>query len=596
MQLSSTHEIKRTLQKPRSHLYLRIGEALLARFSPAERLALYVLSIVLGLSALALLAGINSAISVDAPTRGGTITEGETTPARFINPVLALSQADQDLTQLVYSGLMRARPDGTFIPDLAETYTISDDGTVYTFTLKRGLSFHDGAALTAADILYTVSLAQNPDTKSPRRADWDGVQVATPDPRTIVFTLPHAYAPFIENATLGILPKHLWEKTPSDSIAFNTLNTHPIGSGPYQVSGLDTDTSGAPTRYDLAPFRAFALGTPHLERISFVFYANDDELVRAYNAGSIDAIAGATPTDLDALSHKGASLVRKPLPRVFGVFFNQSKNPALTDASVRRALDTAVDKQSIVDATLGGYGVTLSSPVPPGVLNSTPPASPAPFTTRAATSTTDTSANADAARAVLEKGGWKYASSSGWTLDKQTLSIKLATADEPELVAAANAVVAAWRAAGIDASVAVYPLSDFNNTVLRPRAYDAILFGEVVGRDADLFAFWHSSQRNDPGLNLALYANTATDKILATARSTNDLRTRISLYAKFASLVEKDRPAIFLYSPEFLYILPASVRGVQIGALTTPSERFLNVYQWYTSTEHVWSFFANEIN
>jgi len=137
-------------------------EHLLLGFSPAERLLLYGFSIALALSVLALLVGLNAAISLEVPARGGAYVEGETGPARFINPILAVSEPDQDLSQLIYSGLMRAEPDGRYIPDLAENYQISADGTAYTFHIRRNAAFQDGTPVTAADVLYTVSLAQNP--------------------------------------------------------------------------------------------------------------------------------------------------------------------------------------------------------------------------------------------------------------------------------------------------------------------------------------------------------------------------------------------------------------------------------------------------
>jgi peptide/nickel transport system substrate-binding protein len=140
--------------------------------------------------------------------------------------------------------------------------------------------------------------------------------------------------------------------------------------------------------------------------------------------------------------------------------------------------------------------------------------------------------------------------------------------------------------------VQIYPLSELNTSVIRPRDYDALLFGEVVGRSLDLFAFWHSSQRNDPGLNLAMYASSKVDTYLSEARATVDETKRNSLYAQFASALQKDSPAVFLYAPEFLYVVPKSLQGVELGALTTPSDRFLNVYQWYSETESVWSVFV----
>ena len=127
---------------------------------------------------------------------------------------------------------------------------------------------------------------------------------------------------------------------------------------------------------------------------------------------------------------------------------------------------------------------------------------------------------------------------------------------------------------------------------MRPRSYDAILFGQVVGRTADFFAFWHSSQRADPGLNLAIYANSHTDQLLSQARGESDMTKRTDLYKQFAQIVSKDDPAIFLYAPDFLYVVPDSLRGIERGALSSPSERFLGVNRWYEETARVWDAFA----
>lgn len=570
-------------------------EDILRAFSPAERLLLYALTILLAVSALVLVVEVSRAVSLIVPAQGGTLVEGEVAPVRFINPILTLSQADEDASQLIYSGLMRAMPDGSFSPDLAESYTVSSDGTTYTFILRPDATFQDGTPLTSADIAFTVALAQNPDFKSPLQADWDGVQVSTPDAHTVVFTLPHAYAPFIQDTTLGILPKHLWENVSAEEFPFSPLNTHPVGSGPYRVSSSQTDSTGSVTRYDFVPFSKFTLGVPYLKHITFVFYPSDDALIQAFNTHQIDAIAGVAPADLSSLKRNDAELLQVPLPRVFGIFFNQSHNAIFADSSVRAALNAAINKQEIVNSILDGYGTELDGPIPPGVLG----AAPQTVTTAlpiasVATSSTTVSANIDAAHAILVKGGWVYSQSTDtWTKGKQTLAFTISTADEPELVATANAAAAAWKALGAHVTVQVYPLSDFNNNVLRPRSYDAILFGEVVGRTGDLFAFWHSSQRNDPGLNLAMYANAKVDTLLSEARSESDTDQRDKLYGSFTQDIEKDQPAVFLYAPDFLYVVPKSLSGVELGALTTPSERFLNVYQWYTETQHVWDFLTN---
>lgn len=559
--------------------------ALLRTFSPAERLVLYVLSLVLGISSFFLLAQANTLVTTEVPTRGGMLVEGAVGTPRFVNPILAVSQPDQDLATLTYSGLLRATEGGDYIPDIAESYEISSDGTIYTFHLRPGLTFHDGEPLTAADVLFTVALAQNADIKSPRRADWDGVAASAPDDHTVVFTLPHAYAPFRENATLGILPKHLWENVEAEEFPFSSLNTHPIGSGPFRVHDVTLDETGAPTEYTLDAFKHFALGEPHLTKIVYRAFANVDDLFAAYENGDIESFVADSPKSLSRDIRENGDLRSLALARVFGVFFNQNHAPIFAKPEVRAALEAAVDKDAIVESVLGGYGETLDGPIPPGLLSG-----------EASSTASVPEDRAAAARDILTRNGWKFSTASStdgeWVKDKQSLSVSLATADTEELAATAESLATYWRAAGIPTTVQVYPLSEFNQTILRPRAYDAVLFGEVVGRSLDLFAFWHSSQRNDPGLNLALYTSATADKALAGARAESDLAKREEFLRSFLAVLSADRPAIFLYAPEVAYIVPARLKGLSTGTLASASDRFLSVYAWYRDTERVWNIFS----
>lgn len=565
-------------------------QSTLLSFSPFERLVLYVLTAALSISTLAIVISLSSSVSTRIPSHGGSLSEGAIGTPRFVNPLLAVSQTDLDLTTLVYSGLMRPSENG-MAPDLASTYEVNEDGTEYTFHLKDNAVFHDGKPVTAADVEFTVMQAQNPDIKSPRRSDWEGVQVRTEGEHTVIFTLPHAYAPFLENTQLGILPKHLWENIPADEFPFHVLNTEPVGSGPYSIGDITTNDAGTPLTYTLESFKEYALGMPYISRIVFHFFSNEEALLDAFVRKTIDSFAGISPEHIPLDERSDVRLVRAPSTRIFAVFFNQNRAAVLADAAVREALSKGVERNNIVNSVLSGYGRPAFGPIPPGLL------SPHLITSEKSTTT----APADLARSALEGGGWKWTEPTStstpdektlWKKKDATLSFALATADTPDLVATANAVADEWRAAGIDVSVQVYPLSEFNTTVLRPRSYDAVLFGEVVGRSLDLFAFWHSSQRNDPGLNLALYANSNADKSLASARTELNRVEREKMYATFVETVKEDNPAVFLYSPDFVYTVPATVQNLSLGALTSPSERFLNVHEWYTDTERVWDVFA----
>ena len=556
-------------------------------FSPLEQKIFLALCVIVVTSGIAFLFALNARFLVTIPTYGGSFTEGVIGAPRFINPTLAISDADRDLTALVYSGLMRPTPEGKLVPDLAQKYSVSDDGLTYTFILRENLTWHDGAPLSADDVVFTIEKVQDPVLKSPKRASWEGVTVSKEDDRTIVFSLKQAYSPFLENTTLGILPKHIWGGISSEEFGFSTYNTEPVGSGPYKVQGTKKDSSGVPSRYDLGSFKKFALGKPYISELRLHFYPNEAKLISAFERGEIDAINAIPPKKAgDFADKRNVTLHTYVLPRIFGVFFNQNQNPLFANQAVREALNDVVDRKQIVHDVLFGYGTPIVGPLPPGVLGwkETPPI--------------DEDSDATIARAIesLEKGGWKINTETGIRQRKTkkettSLDFSLVTSEAEELQHTATMLQETWEKLGARVTIKVFNTNDLNQNVIRPRKYDALLFGEIIGRESDPFAFWHSSQRNDPGLNIALYANIKADGLLEKGRKTSGVEERSGIYETFQKEIAKDAPAVFIYSPDFLYALPGNIRGVEPGIITIPSERFLDINNWYIETDTVWKIF-----
>jgi peptide/nickel transport system substrate-binding protein len=379
---------------------------------------------------------------------------------------------------------------------------------------------------------------------------------------------------------MGILPQHIWQNVTDEQFPFSDVNVKPVGSGPFSVSSVKRDSSGIPTTYTLSSFRKYALGQAYISKFILHFYQNEADALDAYKAHDIESISGLSATDLSTLKPSG-TVEETTLPEVFGVFFNQNQQTLFTDAAVRRALDEAIDRQQIVESVFSGHAAPLSGPIPPGIIDSLTQTSPA--------------GDLDAAAALLAKDGWTK-NSDGILQKKikkttQTLAFSISTANVPELRATAELMKETWEKLGASVDVKIFEPGDLNQNVIRPRKYDALLFGEIVGRELDLYAFWHSSQRNDPGLNIAMYVNSRADKALEDLRKTSDPEDRTALYQKFASTVSSDTPAVFAYAPDFIYVLPKSVKGVTLGVITTPSERFIDAYRWYIESDRVWSFF-----
>ena len=566
----------------------------LKSFSHREKQIFFSAMGVLVGTTIVLLVAVNRAYLIEIPAVGGTLTEGVLNTPAHINPLLATgeigSEADRDLSALIYSGLLREDGKNGFIPDLAESYTISPDGLVYTFILKKDLTWHDGAKITASDVVFTVKTAQDGRTKSAKRASWEGVGVEQDGDFTVRFTLKKPYAPFLENATMGILPEHIWKTIDYNRFDTNNYNRQPIGSGPYQIDSIETTTKDGdsiPVSYTLKAFNKFALGKPYIKTIKFIFYRNEDDLVQALKNGDVDAINSIDPSIAKVLSTQGYHVLHSPLPRVLAVFFNQSEAPIFADNAVRKALTLATDKKGIIDRVLAGYGTELDSPLPPMFSDE-------------GVATADTSTLEDrltSARKILTNAGWKFdETQKSWTKkvkkDTQVLQFEITTGDATELKAVAQELKTSWEELGAQVTVHVFATGDLKETIVRPRKFDALFFGQVLGHDGDPYPFWHSSQRLDPGLNIASYANMRVDKLLEGARAETDPAKREQLYANFRDEIMKDAPAVFLYAPEFVYISPNKVHDASLGEVTIPADRFINVYRWYINTDSVWKIFA----
>ncbi len=553
-------------------------------FSLTERVIFLTFGTIFALSAFFMLLKVNESFLVSVPVAGGELVEGTIGSPRFVNPLLAISDADKDITALVYSGLLKATPDGALVGDLAERFEISEDGKTYTFFLRPDATFHNGTRVTTDDVEFTILKAQDPTLKSPRRANWDGVLIEKVSEQEIRFTLKQPYAPFIENTTLGILPRSIWKNATTDEFSFSEYNILAIGSGPYRVKSVGRDSAGIPNEYVLKSFNDYMLGAPYISTLRIRFYGNENELAQALEQGDIESTSGLSANIIKEFESRGTEVEKAILPRVFGVFLNQNEASIFTNKEVREALDYSIDKEALVLDILSGYGTPINGPIPPKA-----------YTAQEGT-TTSAEDRIKGAQKILEDAGWQKNSETGIFEKKTksgtlTLQFSLATGDALELKRAAAMIQETWEALGADIEVEIYETGDLNQNVIRPRTYNALLFGEIVGRDLDLYPFWHSSQRNDPGLNIALYVNNSVDKLLEEARSTTDRKIQMEKYKEFESIIKEETPSIFLYSPSFLYVIPQKVEKLSLGQLTIPGERFLNVHEWYIETSKVWKIF-----
>ena len=167
------------------------------------------------------------------------------------------------------------------------------------------------------------------------------------------------------------------------------------------------------------------------------------------------------------------------------------------------------------------------------------------------------------------------------------LVINLTTVNQPDSVKLVNLIKSQWEQIGVKVNTKIIDRKKFSKETLPNRDYEALAYGGILGYDGDPFPFWHSTQREFPGVNLSNYVNRKVDALIEEARQTSDIKVREEKYAAFLKLVTKDRPAIFLYSPTYSYPVSNEIKGIQISRINRPSDRFWNINEWYTKTKRI---------
>ena len=514
----------------------------------------------------------------EVPAYEGEYTEGMVGQPRFINPILCqTSDIDSDLSALVYSGLLKLNHQGELVNDLAESYEISEDRLTYTFQIKKDITWHDWEKLSADDIVFTIKTIQNDDFYSPLRASWKGVKIEKVDDHTVRFILRNAYSPFLNNLTVGILPKHLWESFEASNFHQAECNLMPKGTGPYKVEQFVKDKEGKISSIELLANEDYYSKPPFIKKFTFKFFKDETEMVSAFNRKELKGINYLSPENKKMIIDlESANIYRLNIPRYFAVFFNQTKSKALSDKTVRTALAYAVDKNKLVENILYGEGNPVETPIPPGILGHNP-------------NTKIYDYALEHAKNILEADGWIDSDNDG-IREKDDIKIEftMVSTDCPELSKTSVLLQEMWKELGIDVKIKNIQGSELENDYIKPREYDALLFGEILNYDPDPFAFWHSSQKMEYGLNLALYDNTEVDGLLEEARQETDQTVREEKYRKFQEIIAEDIPAIFLYSPNYLYVHNRLVQGVELNNIVIPSNRFNGVEEWYVKTKRVW--------
>ena len=525
--------------------------------------------------------GVGSWIYVDktesVAVAGGVYREGTVGSPQIINPLLIqTNDANRDVTQLIYRSLMTYNEQGELVPDLAESVDVSQDGTQYSFTLKPSLQWSDGVPLSTEDVAFTIELVQNQEYKSPFINNWRGIEVDVQNDRTITLQLQSAYAPFLENATLPIVPKHIWQNVSAQEFTSSENDLTRVGSGMYVIDSLTRNERGAITSLTLTRNEQTQEDQqPYIETIMFKFYPSTKEMVQAYNERSIDGMSFVAFQEIANIDRDFTTIHRFQFPRYFAIFFNyNTANNAIKDAQVREALLQATNKEQIIQDALGGYGKIASSPIPP---------SSAYYQSPILTVLTFSSMQANR---ILDDSGWSEKNNQGIRLkDRETLSFTLTVPNTQDLVQVATLIQKQWKEVGVDVTLQKVSVAQLQQEVLPTRNYDMILYGETLGSIIDPYPFWHSSQKQHPGLNIAALNNGTVDTLLEQGRLEQNPEKRIEIYSALQQYFRENALALFLYEPLYLYVVNSKVKGIESFTIVDSAYRFLDIEKWYIKTK-----------
>ena len=551
-----------------------------------KRLRWQLLIVVLALVAIAVLLFsqkpvVETVSEVPEPVAGGAYTEALIGEFSRFNPVLDFyNSVDRDVDRLIFSSLIRFDATGLAQSDLAESWGISRDGTVYNVSLNPNARWHDGEPVTAADVVFTVDLLRSPELPIPDDLLrlWEDVEVEALDDYTLQFRLPEPFAPFLDYLTFGILPAHLLEGLTPDELIDAPFNLAPIGSGPYRFETMIVEGDQI-TGVSLAAFEDYYNGRSFIDEINFRYFADSAAALEAYRAEEIQGISQLTPEAFEGTSlDERLNLYTGRLPKLSIIFLNLDNPnvPFFQDANIRRALLMGLNRQRMINHVLDGQAAIADGPILPNTWAYYDGIQRVPY-------------DPEQAIKIIKEAGYTFPAEGGTTRvneDGESLSFTLVHPDTPEHTALAELIQENWQELGIEVKLSAVPYDDLIDGYLDTRIYQAALVDISLARtpDPDPYPFWHQTQAAS-GQNYSMWNDRQASEYLEQARIIVDPAERARLYRNFQVRFSNELPSLPLYLPMYTYAVDQQVQGVRMGPLFDTSDRFATITSWYLFSE-----------
>lgn len=504
--------------------------------------------------------------------------EGLVGSLRRLNPLFAhLNPVDRDISSLIFEGLFGTNEYGEIVPRLAERLVISSDGIEYVVKLREDIRWHNGLPFNADDVIYTMSLLSDPAYAgiSPVGEFWGTVETQRLDDYLVRFRLAQPLSSFTHLLTIGILPEHALRGTAAAALAQHPFNLSPIGTGPYQLSGLrlGSENSVASVELALAPVfleRGEAQGRYHLTGLSFHLFPSGQAAIAAYASGQLSALADlATRAELLALPN--SRVYTQTDSSVTMILFNW-KESIFAERRLRQALSLSLDLPALVRKNLGTAVAYADSPYAPG----SSVYRPNPFWL--AHNLDQALALLDAARILPAEPGETDPESDASDADAPAMRFSLLIDDSNPQRQLADDFAAQWGRLGFQVQAEAVSADALANRLTTGR-FDSAIATLRIGGDFDLYRYWHPAQL-DNGRNYGAVSNHEIAELIELARREIYSGRRALLQQKTQETFADEAIAIPLYYPLFTFIVHAEFEGIRLGYLTSPADRFRGIGDW----------------
>lgn len=495
-----------------------------------------------------------------------TYVEGSVGAISSFNPLFTTNNyIDKSIQSLVFEKFVYIDKNGNPHPGVASEWTSSENGTVYDFVIDDSKYWQDKTKLTVDDVIFTfnigIELASEYGYDTIGTAIQD-VKIEKIDERTVRFTLPEVNPTFFELVSVYIVPMNRLKDIDPRELLFDSFTKYPIGSGKYKVvRSEDTAVYLRDNEEDLFH--------PQIKSLVFKIFPDLESLETSFRIGSLDAIGGWDQKLFDFVVEYGSytRYEKKEVNRRRLLFLNTRKD-SLKDKEIRQGLNYLLDKDVLLkELGTGGYRAIGPIPEESWAYNS---------------NIEDYEYNPGKASELLSGKGYTKNENSGYyeASNGEILSFTLSYLGNATNDRLASILVDLYKKEGVILKLERCTFARLSQEVIATRSFEILLSEVETTLDPDQYNLWHSLKSDYPNLNLSGYNYERVDILLEDARKTLDKETRKQKYFLFQRYLNADSPAIFLYSPSFVYYVRSNWKGIDLSDMNYSYDRFYGIENW----------------